>query len=87
MDAEGEAFGVATASRHNDGLCPNQAAWISAQSAKCKPEAEIFINMYGILHIVKSSELQVRIINSEIHDSAEVHFKSGSLHEMQVWTK
>lgn len=31
------------------------------------------------------SELQISIINSEIHNSAEVHFKSGLLHEMQIW--
>lgn len=68
--------GVATSSRHNDGLWPNQPACINAQSAKSKQEAEIFINMYDILPIVKSSELHISMTNSEIHNSAEVHFSN-----------
>lgn len=75
-------------SRHNDGLWPNQTARRSARSAERKPEAEVFINMYGILHIVKGrAELQISIINSDIHNSAEIHFKRGLPHEMQNVTK
>lgn len=68
---------------------PNPTACGSARSAKCEPEAGIFINMYGILPIVKiaCSELQISTINSEMQNSAEVLSESDLFHMQFKWEK
>lgn len=50
-----EGFPSAATPRHYDGLWPNQAAWISAPSAKCELARQRFSYICMIAHVVKSA--------------------------------